>query len=111
MTKENEIFLYETIQPIFISILPLLTEYYLKNQNNEYHVFICCLLGRMSYVLIIGSPRDSLELKHINQLQLPIFAGGYITDKNNYLLQSNLAIYSQFQLPYNTQDDKDFEVI
>ena len=40
MTKIDEIFLYEAIQPVFISILPLLTEYYLQNLNNEYHEFI-----------------------------------------------------------------------
>ncbi|CAF4263498.1 unnamed protein product, partial [Rotaria sordida] len=108
MTKTNEIFLYESIQSIFISILPLLAEYYLQNLNNEYNEFISYLLGKISHVLILGSPQDSLEIKHINQLKLPIFAGGYIFDKNNYLLNSNLAIYSQFQLTYNTQDDKDF---
>ncbi|CAF0748456.1 unnamed protein product [Adineta steineri] len=106
MTKSDEFYQYESIQSIFIDILPLLTEYYLKNQDNE---FICCLIGRISHVLIIGSPQDSLEIKHLNKLKLPIFAGGCTTDKNNYLFKLNLAMYSQFQQSNNNiEDDKDF---
>ncbi|CAF5051517.1 unnamed protein product, partial [Rotaria magnacalcarata] len=62
----------------------------------------------MSHLLIIGSPQDSLEIKHNNQLKLAIFAGGYIDDKNNSLLTSNLAVYSKFPSVYETEDDKDF---
>ena len=108
MTKTDEIFLYETIEPIFISILPLLTDYYLQNLDNQYTEFVTFLLGRITQVLIIASPQDPLEIKHLTKLKLPIFAGGCVTDKNDDLLNSNLAIYSQFQLPCNTQDDQEF---
>jgi hypothetical protein len=57
MTKTEQILLYENIQPIFVSILPLLIEYYLKNLNNE---FISILIGKISSVLIIGSSEESL---------------------------------------------------
>ena len=108
MTEVNKSFLYENIQPIFISILPLLTEYYLQNLSNEYSEFLTCLIGKMCYVLIIGLPEDELEIKHINKFKLHIFAGGCEIDKTNDLLDSNLAVYSQFQLECDKQDDKDF---
>ncbi|CAM4831763.1 unnamed protein product [Rotaria magnacalcarata] len=108
MTKLDEIFVYEIVQPIFLAVLPLLAEYYLKNLEHEYRDFICYILGKMSHLLIIGSPQDSLEIKHNNQLKLAIFAGGYIDDKNNSLLTSNLAVYSKFPSVYETEDDKDF---
>jgi hypothetical protein len=57
MTKTEQILLYENIQPIFVSMLPLLIEYYLKNLNNE---FISILIGKISSVLIIGSSEESL---------------------------------------------------
>jgi hypothetical protein len=108
MTKTDKIVLYESIQPIFISILPLLAEYHLQHLDNEYYEFISILISKMSYVLIIGSPQDSLEIKYAKQLQLPIFSGGCITKKNDYLLNSNLAAYSQFQLLNDINDDTNF---
>ncbi|CAF4467080.1 unnamed protein product [Rotaria socialis] len=108
MTKLDEIFVYEIVQPIFLAVLPLLAEYYLKNLEHEYHELICYILGKMSHLLIIGSPQDSLEIKHSNQLKLAIFAGGYINGKNTSLLNSNLAVYSKFPSVYETEDDKDF---
>ena len=105
MTKTDKIFLYETIQPIFLSILPLLAEYYLKNLNNE---FISLLIGKISSVLIIGSPQDSLEIKYTDQLKLPIFTGGCITNKSDYLLNSNLVIKTQFQFLNETKDENTF---
>ena len=91
MTETNEIFNFENIQPIFTTILPLLTEYYLQNIVNDdnYRHFISWLIGKMSHILIIGSPQDSLEIKYINKLKLPIFTGGYetsIIEKSYYLL-------------------------
>ena len=108
MTKINEIFLHEVIQPIFTAILPLLAEYHLQNPNDEYDKFIISLIGKMNHILIIGSPQDCLEIKHKDQLKMPIFAGGYITDKNDYLLNSNLANYSQYRPMNEALDDKNF---
>lgn len=108
MTKVNEILVYEALQPIFITILPLLAEYYLNNLSHPYRDIICYLIGKISYVLIIGSPQDYLEIKHNNQLKLPIFYGGYRTNKCDHLVNSNLAVYTQYELPFDSQDDQDF---
>lgn len=108
MTKTNEIFLYESMQPILIVILPILVDYYLQNVNHEYKEFICHLIGKISHVLIIGSPQDSLEIKYVNQLKSPAFSGGCITEQTHHLLSSSLATYSQYQLVNNKQDDKAF---
>ena len=105
ITKISENFPWESIQSLFISILPLLTEYFLQNSNNE---FICMLLGRMTQVLITGSAQDSLETKHLNKLKLPIFTGGCVIDKTDPLLNSNLAIYTQFQIENDTDNDQEF---
>ena len=105
MPKPDEISIHDAIHTIDIAILPLLAEYYLQNLDNE---FICCLLAKMCYALVLGSPLDSLEIKHMTKLKLPIFAGGCITDKNDYLLNSNLAVYSQFQLTKDNQVEREF---
>ncbi|UJR32400.1 hypothetical protein I4U23_019862 [Adineta vaga] len=107
MTKTDEIVLYESIQSIFISIVPLLAEYYLLNLDND---LLGYLLGKLTSVLILGSPQDPLELKYHNKLKLSLFAGGCITNEDNHLLKSTLATYSQFPQVVNSinQDDNDF---
>jgi len=61
ITTNTDVFLYEAIQPIFLSVLPLLVDYYLLDLNPEWTGFLSCLIGRIFQVLIIGSPYGSLE--------------------------------------------------
>lgn len=93
MTDIPTNFVYKDIQPIFLSILPLLSQYYLLNINNEDSEFVCCLIGKISNVLIIGMPTDELEIKHKNKFESAVFAGGYVMNKDEDLLKSNLATY------------------
>ena len=108
ITTNTDVFLYEAIQPIFLSVLPLLVDYYLLDLNPEWTGFLSCLIGRIFQVLIIGSSYDSLEEKHANQFKLPIFLGGCILNKTDELLQSNLAKSSQLELIDEIEHDKDF---
>ncbi|CAF3840928.1 unnamed protein product [Rotaria sordida] len=108
MTKTNEIFDFDIIQPIFTAIIQLLIEYVFQNINTEEYEknnlhCICWLLGKMSHVMIIGSQENLLEKKYNNKLKSILFAGGCektIIENNKYLLdsiKSPLANYSQFQ--------------
>ena len=72
----SDVFPYEIIQPIFLSILPGLVDYYLLDFNPQW---------RISQILIIGSPYDCLEQKHSNQFKLPIFLCGCILNKTDEL--------------------------
>ncbi|CAF3228303.1 unnamed protein product [Rotaria sp. Silwood2] len=119
LMTQTEIFSFATVQPIFISILPLLTEYLLHDRNSEEDImhFLYWLIGKMSNVLIAGSRQNSLEMKHADKLKLFLFTGGCektIIEHNKYLLnlyESNLAVYSKFQLSNLDQQvssDKDF---
>ncbi|CAF3581442.1 unnamed protein product [Rotaria sp. Silwood1] len=114
MIKTENIFNFNTIQPIITALLPILVEYLLKNTINHEHeknnlYSICWLIGKMSNVMIIGSEQNSSELKYIDKLKSPLFSGGceqIIIEKNQYLFdlyKSNLAIYSQFKLDNEMQ--------
>ncbi|CAF0746684.1 unnamed protein product [Adineta ricciae] len=106
MSNSNEMFNYECNQPIFISILPLLAEYCLHHLDNN---FLAYLLGKLTYVLIIGSPQDSLESKHFNKLKLPLFSGGCVTNENDDLLTTTLANYSDFKVDNSSiKDEEEF---
>ncbi|CAF1248084.1 unnamed protein product [Rotaria sordida] len=111
MTQTEKFFNFDTIQPIFTTMLPILAEYLLKNtiymKNNLYS--ICWLIGKMSNIMIIGPEQNLLEIKHTDKLKSPLFTGGcekIIIEKNKYLFnlyESNLAIYSQFKLDNQIQ--------
>ena len=109
MTKSEEIFHIKNVQMIFVAVLPLLVECLYKNTNNDQY-FTCWLLGKMSHILITSSPLSSLEEKYSNKLKLPIFAGGceksYAEMSSNLsdLLNSNLSMYTKFQLEDRTTD-------
>ncbi|CAF4352475.1 unnamed protein product [Rotaria sp. Silwood2] len=114
MIKTENIFNFNTIQPIFTAILPILIEYLLKNTINHEHeknnlYTICWLIGRMSNLMIIGSEQNLSELKHIDKLKSLLFSGGceqIIIEKNKYLFDlynSNLAVYSQFKFDNQMQ--------
>ena len=98
----------EDIQSIFLTILPLLSEYQLANHNNDYYFFIACLIGRISQLLILGLPEDPLEVQYTHQCQSVIFTGGYIFDQNEEILQSKLARDIHFQCPIIPSDEKEF---
>ncbi|CAF4059619.1 unnamed protein product, partial [Rotaria sordida] len=106
MTKTNEIFDFEIIQPIFTTTIPILVEYVFQSANNEENEnnnlrSICWLLGKMCNVMITGSQQNLIEKKHANKLKSSLFAGGCertIIENNKYLLnifESPLATYSQ----------------
>ena len=97
LMTQTEIFSSDIVQPIFITVLPLIASYLLQcpshADNNMY--FLHWLIGRMTYVLIIGSEENLLEIKHRNKLKSFLFAGGCerTVIKSSTLLQSNLALY------------------
>ncbi|CAF5044456.1 unnamed protein product, partial [Rotaria sp. Silwood1] len=115
----TEIFSFATVQPIFTSVLPLLADYLLQNTSNEEDTMNCLywLIGKMSYAMINGPQQNSLEIKHVNKLKSFLFAGGCektTIEHNKYLLnlyESDLAVYSNFQLSNSNQQsslDHDF---
>ncbi|CAM4818443.1 unnamed protein product [Rotaria magnacalcarata] len=119
LMTQTKLFSFDTVQPIFISILPLLAEYLLQysssEHNNMYSLY--WLIGKMSFIMIIGSRQNSLEMKHFNQLKLFLFIGGCektAIENNTYLsnlYESNLAAYSNYQQSYPNQSsssDHDF---
>ena len=106
LLTDTNVFLYDAIQSIFLSILPLLIDFYFSNFKSD---FLLCLIGRISQLLIIGSSPDSLELKHSNQLnKQTIFTGGYILDKTDELFQTNLAKSVELKFEDEFNDDKTF---
>ena len=106
LTREDTI-LTEQIQSIFLATLPLLADYHSSNLNDDKHFFVACLIGRMSQLLIVGLPQDPLEIQYTNQLQSPIFTGGYIPDQDDDLLRSKLARNIHYELPEISLDDKE----
>ncbi|CAF0744045.1 unnamed protein product [Didymodactylos carnosus] len=109
MTEIEKQFSLATIQPIFTAILPLTAEFVLQNtankemaENNLHYNY--WLLGKMSHVLMVGPPQDPLEVKYLDKLKSPLFAGGcerITTQNNQYLLdlfESNITVYSQFNI-------------
>jgi len=95
--------------------MPLFAENIDVDKKTSY--LISWLLGKMSHRLIIGPPQSPLEIKYNKTLKFPLFSGGYetlTTDKNpdlSNLFQSQLALYSQFVLPFRRQQsilDNDF---
>ncbi|CAF3003056.1 unnamed protein product [Rotaria sp. Silwood2] len=101
-------FNFTTIQAIITYVLPLLAEFILKNSINENIIannlhYIYWLLGKMSYILIGGPQNNVLEIKYIEKLQSPLFAGGcekLTIESNQYLLnlfESNIVDYIQLK--------------
>ena len=86
------------IHPIIKNVLPLLAELILKNANNLHYLY--WLLGKMSSVLISGSEQNTLEIKYMDKLQSPLFAGG--CENNQYLL--NLPDHEFLISIYNNPD-------
>ncbi|CAF4632699.1 unnamed protein product [Rotaria sp. Silwood1] len=98
---------FALVQPICTAFLPQLADYILQNHldeakaNTHLHS-LSWLIGRMSQCLIVGSSRNSLEKKHVDQLNTILFMNGceqIFNNKTPYLLdllQSNLALYNQF---------------
>ena len=109
MTKSEEKFHIKNVQMIFVAVLPLLVEYLYKNTNNDQY-FTCWLLGKISQILITSSPLSFLEKKYSDKLKLPIFAGGCeksdaeMSSDLSDLLNSNLSMYTKFQLEDRTTD-------
>jgi hypothetical protein len=115
MAQVEERFDFDTILPIFTSVLPLLAEYIIQRRNTEEYLhYIDWLFGKMTNFIINGPKQNSLETKHTEKLKSPLFAGGcerIIVDKNPYLnslLKSNLAEYSQFNIGDQTSFDNEF---
>ncbi|CAF4751629.1 unnamed protein product [Rotaria sp. Silwood1] len=115
MTKTENIFNFDQVQPIFTKLLPILVQYLLKNTMNQENLsnslyIICWLIGKMSNVMIIGPEQNFFELKHIDKLKSLLFAGGcekIIIEKNKYLFdlyESNLAVYSRFKIDNQMQE-------
>ncbi|CAF4292733.1 unnamed protein product, partial [Adineta steineri] len=82
MTKTDEMFDFMAVQPVFAAILPILADSMLQSVTKEnvisnYHGLLSWLIGKMAFVLIIGSPLDSSEIKHGEIMQSTIFDGGY----------------------------------
>ncbi|CAF4898615.1 unnamed protein product [Rotaria sp. Silwood1] len=105
-------FNFAIIQPIFTAILPVFAEYLIQTTidvDDKNINLISWLVAKMSHRLIVGPPQSSLEKKYNTALKLPLFAGGYetlTTDSNSYLstlFKSDLAVYSQFVVPYRRQ--------
>ncbi|CAF2919893.1 unnamed protein product [Rotaria sp. Silwood2] len=122
MTKTNEIFDFEIIQPIFTTTMPMLVEYVVQNandetcENNNLHC-ICWLLGKMCNAMIAGSQLNLVERKHADKLKSSLFTGGcerIIIENNKYLLnlfESPLATYIQFKFTDGIEQscfDRDF---
>ena len=66
--------IFTIVEPIFAAILPLLSDYILKSLQQREDVLnpndqnlIYWLIGKMSFVMICGSPLDSLEIKHVQK--------------------------------------------
>ncbi|CAF0824617.1 unnamed protein product [Adineta steineri] len=98
------------IQPIFIAVLPLLVEFVLKNMNQkEDHVqYMYWLLGQMINTLIMGPPNDPFEMKHIDKLKSPLFAGGCEKINQSNLFESNMAVYCQLPV-INFHEETSFD--
>ncbi|CAF3887263.1 unnamed protein product [Adineta steineri] len=99
MTETENKFDFTIIQPIFITVLPLIAEFSIQNSDNQEIIY--WLIGKMSRILLTGSLLNPLEMKYIEKLQSPLFAGGcerISLENNSYLSDlfiSNIASYSQ----------------
>ncbi|CAF4787472.1 unnamed protein product, partial [Rotaria sp. Silwood1] len=108
-------FNFVTIQPLITSVLPLLADLILKSTMNEGIIannlsYMYWVLGKMSATLMVGPQPDALEMKYVEKLQSPLFAGGcerLPIENNQYLLnllKSNIANFSGFKITdYNLQ--------
>ena len=74
MTDTKNLFHYSVIQPVFIEILPLVSELVIKSPAKHDHHY--WLLSRMIHLLINGLPEDSLEQKYADKLHSSLFTGG-----------------------------------
>ncbi|CAF3962695.1 unnamed protein product [Rotaria sp. Silwood2] len=114
---------FAVLQPIFTAVLPQLADYMLQNHVHEANVnthlhSLSWLLARMTQFLIVGSSRNSLEKKYVDQLNSILFSNGLeqiLENKTRYLsdlFQSNLALYSQFIFDdYQEQSSLDNEFL
>ena len=75
MTKIDQILSFQIVQPIFNTVLPLLSEYLLTNSTNNSQL-ICWLMGKMSQILIVSLPLNSIEKNCLNELNSLLFIGG-----------------------------------
>lgn len=107
MTDSNA-FLYEAIQPIFLVMLPLLVDYHLSNPNFPSADFRVYLIGKISQMLIIGLPYESVELKYANKFELLVCNGGCVLNQNDELLQTNLAKSCHMKLTDEYDDNGHF---
>lgn len=120
---KEKYFNFTTIQTITTNILPLLSDFALKNSadqmntyNNQHYIY--WLLGKMTNTMIIGSHNNALEEKYTENLQSLLFLGGCekLTAENNKytsnLFESNLAEYiSLNKFDYNfdqSSSDEEF---
>ncbi|CAF4361411.1 unnamed protein product, partial [Rotaria magnacalcarata] len=102
LMTQTKIFNFDIVQPIFTSVLPLLTEHALRSTVYEYNTthVLYWLIGKISNLMIAGIQQNSLEIKHLNTLKLSLFGGGCektLVENNKYVLnlqESNLAKYS-----------------
>lgn len=109
MIRTEDIFGFSTIQPICVAVLPILAEYLLKtaanhdDEKNNLHS-ICWLIGKMTNAMIVGSDRNSFEIKHQNKLKSSLFDSGCeqtMIENSSYLhdlYKSNLAVYTKFNV-------------
>lgn len=78
LTKTDEKFHFITIQPIITAVLPLLSEYLIKNPQDNPQ-FINWLMAKLTEIMIRNSPLDSLVKTNLDQLNSSLFSGGYET--------------------------------
>ncbi|CAF3346877.1 unnamed protein product [Rotaria socialis] len=112
LMTQTSIFNFDIVQPIFTSVLPLLTEHALRSTIYEYNTahVLYWLIGKISNLMIAGIQQNSLEIKHLNTLKLSLFGGGCektLVENNKYVLnlqESNLAKYSEFQIPVSNKE-------
>ncbi|CAF1186262.1 unnamed protein product [Adineta ricciae] len=101
MTDTKNLFHCSVIQPVFIEILPLVSDLLIKSPAKHDHLY--WLLSRMIHLLINGLPEDSLEQKYADKLRSALFSGGceqqlIINDCfSQDLFRSNLARATQFE--------------
>ncbi|CAF1283378.1 unnamed protein product [Adineta steineri] len=109
MSEQETGLTFFSVQPIFVTLLPLLADHMIRNKIHDEYV-LSWLLGRMSTYLIASPPKDALETKHVNRLDSLLFMNGcepMVIEKSPYLMdlfKSDLAMYTHFQ--WNHQERK-----
>lgn len=91
LMTQRKIFRFTEVQPIFVSVLPFLSDYLLvkcKNTQQNKITYLYWLIGKMIQVLINGPQHISLETKHSEILKWSLFSGGceqVAIQQNKYL--------------------------